>query len=180
MTFAQQGKMLQCYHVAKFVTIRMDTLHFQANDHTEMAEYLGYVLITRSGQTGHSTQVSCGYGNSCNVYERGWVTGDGVVWAADGSGGLEGVADDGCTPAFCTTEQSTGAGVVDAILSVVLGDGVGTARSAVVVLDEKELSTAVVGEGDTGPTSLTVAASWPIVTAICVDPADNGAGLLCC
>ena len=99
---------------------------------------------------------------------------------ADGSGGLAGVADDGCTPAFCTTGRSTGAGVVDTILSAVLGDGAGTERSAVVVLDEKELSTAVVGEGDTGPTSLTLAASWPIVTAICADLADNGAGLLCC
>ena len=70
--------------------------------------------------------------------------------------------------------------MVDTILSVVLGDGAGTKLSAVVVLDDKELSTAVVVEGNTGPTSLTLAASWPMATAICADPADNGAGVLFC
>ena len=71
MTFAQQGNVLQCYHVAEFVIIRTDTLRFQPNDRTEMAEYLEHVLVTRSGQTGHPTLVSCGYGNSCNIYEQG-------------------------------------------------------------------------------------------------------------
>ena len=70
---------------------------------------------------------------------------------------------------------------VDTVLSS-SDDQAVTETSAAVVLDDIDISSAVVGVGNTGPTSLTIAASWTaagscllIVSATAAEAIDNGA-----
>ena len=76
--------------------------------------------------------------------------------------------------------------VVDPVWSVARGNDAGTQTSVAVVLDDRELLTAVVGTDNAGPASLFVAAprtgaapGRTTVTATCMqaEPTDNGAGV---